>query len=204
MTDLPQDAISRSKRQREIAAAAGELPRGRINSGVRALVAVCALSWAAVTVWCAVTLPDRVPMHWSGSGVDRWGGRTEALLFLLGFGAASFLLPLLSRLATAWPDGINVRDKDWWLRTPERLREFERRLRGDLWVVTASMLLTFALVGVVMNVAAHRPNGAVPLAWVVSVALPVLLAVAYVVWHSLTGYRPEPEAATAATPGSSD
>lgn len=55
---------------------------------------------AALSLWAAPSMPDRVPLHWNLSGeVDRYGGPLEALLLLpaitLGTSLLLWLLPAL-------------------------------------------------------------------------------------------------------------
>ena len=51
-------------------------------------------AYAALVVAAAVSLPERVPLHFGvGGAADRWGGRTEAVVTfaLVGGGVAALL-----------------------------------------------------------------------------------------------------------------
>lgn len=183
----------RGAHQRHVADAARALPRERSGAGPRGALAVATIVWLATVVWLALTLPERVPTHWtSGSVPDGWSSREGALAF-------SVLLPLvtifpllwLSRLALVWPDGINLPEpaKRWWLDTPERLVRFERLLREDLMLIVASTLLLFAAADVVIGVAAHRPGGMAPGAAFPAILVGYLAAIGAVVIRMLVGGR---------------
>ena len=136
--------------------------------------------WLATLVALAITLPDRVPTHWSGgSGPDEWMSRGGSLLVSVALPVlTAYPLIWLSRLAIVWPDGINVPNKQWWLQTPQRLVRFERLLREDLMLVAALMILLYVGIDLAIGYAAHQPGGRMP-GWVfpvVLVAFLVLLA----------------------------
>lgn len=95
-------------------------------------------SYVVVLGWLAVSLPDRVPMHFDAGGTaDDWASRAVALAFWAGVGL--FILGggwLLARNVTRG-DGamLNLPHKEHWLQ-PER--------RGELRVVVEAALLVFA------------------------------------------------------------
>ena len=86
-------------------------------------VSVLAGLATAVVAW--FVLPDRVPMHFGGSGeVDRWGSRTEAVVtFAVMIVGLALLFWVLTIMVPRMPeDLLNIpsRDKQWWLAIPER------------------------------------------------------------------------------------
>lgn len=162
----------RQDRRQQVAEQARAMRREPASSGPRAALGLGTVLWLAVLVWLFLTLPERVPTHWSfGSVPDGWSSRPVALTMaaLLPILTAYPLL-WLSRLAIIWPSGINVPDQEWWLQTPDRLVRFERLLREDLMLMVAVMLLLFTAGSLQMAWAAHQPQGAVP-AW----SFPVLV-----------------------------
>lgn len=152
-------------------------------------------AYAASIAVAAVLLPERVPLHFAGSGEpDRWGSRAEAVLTfsLIGAGLALLLggaaalmerLPLRSGL-------VNLPRKDWWLATPEREAEARRRLRADLYGIAAvTMVFLVGVLGV--TVAAARSDDP-SLGWpfMVAVGLFVAATVVWAIWTSVVRYRP--------------
>lgn len=184
----------RERKRQQVAEQARAMPREPASWGPRAALGLGTVLWLAVLVWLFLTLPERVPTHWSfGSVPDGWSSRPVAL-------AIAALLPVLtayplvwlSRLAVIWPSGINVPDKEWWLQTPERLVRFERLLREDLMLMVAVMLLLFTASDLQMGWAAHQPQGAVP-AWSFAVLVGgFLFAIGFVLARMVTGSRYRP------------
>lgn len=151
-------------------------------------VVLYVVAWAAA----AVLLPERVPLHFAGSGEpDRWGGRTEALVTFAILGAAMGSLlggVALARFPIGW---VNVPHKDWWTATPERTARLRRMIRDDgLRIGTATMLLLGALIVLTIRAARladpHLDAGALLviaayLAWILGFA-----------WRTYRGrYRPD-------------
>ncbi|STX13429.1 Predicted integral membrane protein [Kytococcus sedentarius] len=129
--------------------------------------------WLASLAWAWFALPERVPTHWSGDNqADTWSSRAGAIVPAALIPAVALLpMPLLSRLATIWPDGLNVPHKEWWLQTAPRVRRFERLLREDLMLITASVLAIFPPLMFLMHQAAQR-DGVIP-GW----GMPLVLAI---------------------------
>lgn len=105
----------------------------------------------AVTVLAWFVLPDRVPLHFGGSGqVDRWGSRTEAVVttgvVVVGIALLFWALTVWIPKAPASLLNIPAKDKEWWLATPERRRRLDRRLVEDLHVIGAATLLLVVVV----------------------------------------------------------
>lgn len=160
-------------------------PSGR---NYRIAVLLGGLASAATWVWLAMTAPDRVPTHWSGETPDGWSSKPAALvLCALLLPGIALGITQLSRLATAWPVGINVPHKDWWLAEPRRLVRFERLLREDMMLIAAALLGLSALMNVTIGVAAHRRDGAMPTAVFVLALVLVVGGVLTVVARMLLG-----------------
>ena len=99
---------------------------------------------AGIAIWSHVQLPDRMAVHFDGSGTpDRWSGKWEmtgvmlgvAVLYSLIFGVFSIYLPKLP--ARLW----NLPRKDYWL-APERASETLTSFGRDyLWMGILMLLL---------------------------------------------------------------
>lgn len=120
-------------------------------------VALYAGAWLVALGW----LPERVPLHFGGSGgVDRWGTRAQALV---GFAALGVGLGALLGGTAAFSDRIppallNTPRKDWWTATPERLADLRRRNRDDLYVIAAATQLLVTAVVLETVRAARSPD----------------------------------------------
>ncbi len=134
--------------------------------------------WISVLVGVVTTvvawfvLPERVPMHFGGSGeVDRWGSRTEDVVTTgVMIGGLALLFWVLTILVPRMPESLlnlPARDKQWWLATPDRREELNRRLVFDLHVIGAATLLLVVGIEVMTMVQAHRLHPALgPWFWV--------------------------------------
>ncbi|HEY9565086.1 MAG TPA: DUF1648 domain-containing protein [Nocardioides sp.] len=130
---------------------------------VLAHAGVCTVGW--------FVLPERVPLHFAGSGeVDRWGSRPEAVLTmaLVGAGMALLFWALANWVPRA-PEtllNINERDKKWWLSTPDRTVELRRRLSADLFGFgAATMLLLIVVELITLGVARDEEPSMTPWIW---------------------------------------
>lgn len=143
------------------------------------LVAGLTILWLAVLAWQVAVLPERVPTHFDGSGqADGWSSRTGALLFsVLGPLVVVFPMPLMAKLAVRWPQSINAPNRDWWMKSGQRLRRFERLLREDLWLIAAATMLVLVLIQAAITETAVSGAGAIPMAslWVPLVVLFVVI-----------------------------
>ena len=156
----------------------------------RAFAAVVA-AYVAVLARLALTLPDRVPLHFGAGGdADRWGSRTEALVtwtvvgvVTLGGGA------LLARHATGGSGALlNLPHKDYWL-AAERRADFRRRFEGDMLGFVAWTGLLLVVLMLVTGVSAVE-DGSVPGWWFwLSLAVYLTGTAAWLVWL-LRRYRP--------------
>ena len=185
----------REERRRQVAREARQLGREPAGWGPRMVLILATVAWLAALIWLVATLPERVPTHWSGGGTpDGWSGKASAI----GFAAVLpvlFFFPMiwLSRLALVWPDGVNVRHKEWWLDRPRRLVRFERLLREDLMVMVGLTLLLVVGIELVTGYAAHQPGGTVPAWWFPTMTVAYLAALAVVIVRMFAGprYRPD-------------
>ncbi len=125
----------------------------------RELFVLTLLLYLVVLVVGWLHAPERVPVHFDGSGrADRFGGRAQAGLVFAAVGAATALvLGLLAGFADRLPNGLfKVPNKAWWTATPERERELRTRLQADFYVIgSLTMLLLSELVGEAYR-SAHR------------------------------------------------
>ncbi|MDN5765844.1 MAG: DUF1648 domain-containing protein [Humibacillus sp.] len=65
-----------------------------MRSWLTKLFWVLAAAYFALVAWAAFALPERVPMHWSGTaGPAQWGSRTAAVIMLTGLGRPGASLP---------------------------------------------------------------------------------------------------------------
>lgn len=168
---------------------------GADDEAVRRAFLLTTVLYAASIVVAAAVLPERVPLHFSGSGEpDRWGSRTEAVLTfgLIGAGLALLLggsaalmgrLPLRSGI-------VNLPHKEWWLATPEREAEARRRLRTDMYGLAAvTMAFLVGVLGVTVATArSDDPNLGWP--FMVAVGVFVVGVVLGAIWMSVVRYRP--------------
>lgn len=162
-----------------------------LSAGRAALLAATA-GYAALVIYQALTLPDRVPGHVGPTGrVTWWGDRTThvAVASLVGLGLF-LLMWLLPRLLRAVPkEALNMPHKEYWL-APENLPRAQRMLADDMgWLGAA----TFALIGVAMWDMGRIAQGYDAFGVVFWVVLGVYLVgtLAWSVWSS-TGPRWRP------------
>ncbi|WP_409483054.1 DUF1648 domain-containing protein [Arsenicicoccus dermatophilus] len=199
MTQADETWQERERRRAEVARTARELPREPMEPLVRVLAALAVSAWVGVLVWSWRMLPERVPLHWGdGSGhPDRWGGRTEWLITSLPVGLLVLSMPFLSRLSFVWPDGINAPHKEWWLDEPRRLVTFERLVREDLWLMTASTLAFVTAMEGLTVVSARRGDAVLPEGWFWGLLGGFLLLIGLATLRMVRGsrYRPTPHPA---------
>lgn len=141
----------------------------------------------ALTVLAWFVLPERVPLHFGGSGeVDRWGSRAEAVVttgaMVLGLAVVFQALAVWVPRAPASLLNLPARDKEWWLATPDRRRQLNQRLEVDLHLLGgATLLLVVAIELLVMSRARQDDPALGPWSW-------VLLAIYLVAVLGYTGY----------------
>ena len=156
-----------------------------------ALAVAVALHVAAVLVAAAV-LPERVAVHFGGTGAaDRFGSRGEALLVQACAGAGVLLLAvaadvLLRRAPLRW---ISVPHAEHW-KAPEHEPELRRRLRADLTGFFAATLLLLTAVSLAVTEANASGDGHLPW-WSLGAVGAYLVGTAGWLVHQHTGrYRP--------------
>lgn len=166
----------------------------RARAGLVALWAAAA-GYAALLVWQAFNLPDRVPGHMDLFGeVTRWGSRGEHLGF--GVGGLVILLAVFALL----PRGVgrinksllNLPHKDYWTR-PENWPTAQRMLAEDMGWLGAAML---AFIGYALWYSGAVAMGQQPSPWLFLVVVVLALAgvIAYAIWMSVgSRWRPPVE-----------
>lgn len=195
MTGSGDSWREREAHRRRVAAEAKLLQREPAGGWRRLVLAAAVVGWLLSLVWLNLTLPERVPTHWSGGGVpDGWSSRTSAVGFALLLPLAT-VVPMLwiSRLVLVWPDGINAPHKEWWLERPRRLIRFERLLREDLMVIVALTLGLFVAISLIIGYAAHQPGGVVPAWWFPVLVVAYLAVLTAVTVRIYTGSRYRPD-----------
>lgn len=161
---------------RRVCAQARDLPREPSARGPFVVLALACAAWVVTMVIVAMTLPDRVPTHWSGTSPDQWSGRVGAMaMFVVAPLVVGALLAAAPALVVRWPQGVNVPGKERWLSSPQRLRTLERLVREDMALFAALSFVFFAFLSVSTAVAARRPGGEMP---GLLLAAPTLLFVA--------------------------
>lgn len=117
-------------------------------------------------------LPERVPLHFGGSGVDRWGSRTESVVFFaIAVGSLALLFWVLAIAMPRAPEtllNIPERDKVWWLATPERRDKLIRMVVSDLYAMgAATIVFLVALQAMIIREARRSEPALGPFFWVV-------------------------------------
>ena len=148
----------------------------------------------ATTVVAWFVLPERVPMHFGGSGgVDRWGSRTEDVVTTGAIiGGLALLFWVLTIVVTRAPESllnIPARDKQWWLATPQRRTELNRRIVADLHVIGGATLLLIVGLEVMTMVQAHREHPSLGPWFLIMVAVYLLGVLGYTGYMIAVRYR---------------
>lgn len=161
------------------------------SSAPRLAFTASVVLYAVVWVVAFVLLPERVPLHFGGSGApDRWGGRTEALVTFAILGVAMGSLLGGVALARLPIQLVNVPHKEWWTATEERTARLRAMIRDDgLRLGAATMLLLSALLLLTVRAARLDEPRLDAAAWVV-IALYLAWVLGFV-WRTLRGrYQP--------------
>ena len=170
----------------------------------RLFAAACA-TYAGVLLALAVTLPERVPLHFGADlQVDRTGDRAELLVAAaLAGGLIALLFGGLARWAHRLPlHAVNVPHPQYW-KSPEHEGELRRRIRTDLLGMGAATLAFLAALFALVGAAAVAGTGLS--GWAV-----VLLAgffgglLLWVVWLGTRRYRPPASGSPTVTSGTAD
>ncbi|QDP94527.1 DUF1648 domain-containing protein [Microlunatus elymi] len=153
-------------------------------------------AYTGLLIWAAFELPERVPMHFNGSGeVDNWGSRGSALLTfaLIGagvvvlFGGMAWLAGRKS-LNVGW---INLPHKEWWTETPQRVARLHILLREDLYFMAAVTMgiLVVALASTVW--AGQQSDPRMPSWAMILIGVLVAAIIARAIWMVARRYRPQ-------------
>ena len=141
-----------------------------------------AIGLIGFTIWTHSLLPDRMAVHFDGSGTpDRWSGKWEMTLVMLGvailysliFGVFSIFLP---RIPSRW---WNLPRKDYWL-TPERAAKTRTEFCRDYLTIGIVMLALMAYVlWDVLQANTVRPDHSLSMSvWLVLGVVGVVIAMA--------------------------
>lgn len=149
-------------------------------------------AYFALVAWSALTLPERVPMHWSGTaGPDEWGSRTAAVIMLTVLGlviVAIFGTMLVALPRTRSLTWVNVPNKVYWQR-PENLPRAMHRVGADLAVIGVLTMAMICAVPVAIVGATRRSDASLP-GWAVPVIVAWLaLLTGYLVWMVAVRWR---------------
>lgn len=157
------------------------------------MLSVAVAAYGVCVLLAAWLLPDRVPLHFNGSGTaDRYGSRAEALL-LFGLLAVVLLAVLAGSrqlVQRAGLDLVKVPHAAYWKR-PEREAELRRRMRVDLdRMFAATFLLCAAVVAATTSVARSGGEDRLPGTFF-AVFVAYLPWTAWWLWHlTARRYRP--------------
>ena len=165
----------------------------RLRELVRVAMALACAAYAGVLLIAAVTLPDRVPIHFGPRGeADRIVGREEALVTfaVLGLGIAVLMVGLARWMRRAPLTMVNVPHKDWWTATPAREARLRARLETDLLGIGALTMALLVVVQVLTVRAADDPAPSLGPAAGIAVVAYVVVLLAVLVWISTRRYRP--------------
>jgi hypothetical protein len=156
----------------------------------RAFVAACLL-YAAVVAVLAVTLPDRVPLHFSADlQADRLGSRDQLLLGAVATGLLiAALFGGLARGSHRLPlDLVNV-PHAWHWKRPQHVGELRRRVAADVLTAGTGTLVFLAAIFALVGRAAVAGTGLSR--WTVVLLAAFLIAVlGWCVWLGTRRYRP--------------
>ncbi len=153
--------------------------------------------YAALVVWAASVLPDRVPAHWGTSGPpDRWGNRAEAIIMLVVLGVV--MVGLFGSLIVFVPRSrsltwINVPGKWYWQR-PENLPRAMQMVAVDMAVIGCLSMAFCCVVPVMIVQASQTPDAALP-SWSTAAFIAfIALIIGYSVWMVAGRWRVPPDA----------
>lgn len=132
---------------------------------------ISVLAGAVVTAASWFVLPERVPLHFGPSEVDDWGSRTESVVFFASLIGGLALLFWIMTIAMPRVPGTMVnlreRDKQWWLATPTRRKEFNTMIIRDLHIIGVATLFFMAALEVMIIMEARQPSPSVtPWFWI--------------------------------------
>ena len=163
-----------------------------MHSRLTKLFWVLVAAYFALVAWSAFALPERVPMHWGGTGgPDQWGSRTAAVIMLTGLGlvmVAIFGTMLVAIPRTRSLTWVNLPNKAYWQR-PENLPRALDMVAADLAVIGAVTMALICTVPVATVAATRRPDASLP-GWALAVIVGWLVALTgYLVWMVAVRWR---------------
>ena len=158
------------------------------------------LFWVSVALFAvtlavgAVTLPDRVPVHFGLDGEpDRWASPGVAVLTFAVIGAVVVgLLGAMAHWSSRIPlSVVNIPHKEWWMALPAREQRLRAMLHDDLFGVAAGVTGLLSTLVVFTIVVSHADEPSMnPWGWVVLAAwlVPFL---AWLAWVFAVRYLPD-------------
>jgi len=169
-----------------------------MKNAMKTVVALVTLAYAVVIVAGALTLPERVPSHWSsGSTPDAWGTRTQWVVTssILGVVMALLLggISVMTSRINLKGNWINLPNKQWWVATPEREARARDLMSSYMWGITAVVMAVLTIDQVMTMVAAHNAQGTLPGHGTVMWMLLIVCGIA-VIWLTVSmirHFRPE-------------
>ena len=148
--------------------------------------------YVALVAWSALVLPDRVPLHWSGTaGPDQWGSRTETVVVLAGLGLV--MVAIFGTLLVAIPRSrsltwVNIPNQAYWQRA-ENLPRAVAMVTADLAVIGVLTMVMICAVPVSIVAATGRPDESLP-PWTLPVIIGwAVLLTGYLVWMVAVRWR---------------
>jgi uncharacterized membrane protein len=168
----------------------------------RAVFLVAAATCAAVWLWSAPRLPERVPVHFSGGGSpDSWSSRAAALwtFGLLGVGTGLLFVGLVWFVGRVPAQQINVPRPDYW-KQPEHLGRMRRLLAEDMLWLGAWTLLLLAVVQVLVVRAAGMAEPRLGPEGFAAIGIYLLVVVARTAWALTRRYAVPTDGSDAVSP----
>ncbi len=163
-----------------------------MRSWLTKLFWVLAAAYFALVAWSAFALPERVPMHWSGTaGPDQWGSRTAAVIMLTALGL--IMVAIFGTVLVAIPRSrsltwVNLPNKAYWQR-PENLPRAVDMVAADLAFIGTLTMAMICAVPVATVAATRRPDESLP-GWALAVIVGwLVLLTGYLVWMVAVRWR---------------
>lgn len=137
----------------------------------------------ATIAYAAIRLPEQIATHFGASGrPDGWGTRAGYLAVDIAISALVVLgIPMLTAaLLSGSGKGLNVPNKDYWLR-PENRDRFRSRMTADMFVISAATSGLLSWVDVEMVQANAMTEPALGSSWIAVVVF-MVFTVGYSIW----------------------
>ncbi len=165
----------------------------RLRALARVAMALASAAYAGVLLIAAVTLPERVPIHFGPGGeADRVVSRQEALVTfaVVGLATGVLMVGLAAWMRRAPLTMVNVPHKDWWTATPAREARLRARLETDLLGIGALTMALLVVVQVLTVRVADDPSPSLGPAAAAAIVAYVALLLGLVAWMVTRRYRP--------------